>query len=1610
MLITDEELERYSNLNGDEQVEEALKISKNLQGKYGEVIDGYKQIFEKTKPENIGKIREEFVWDIIYLSKKWEEIKIDIYVKNGDNYYNVNGVESKIKSTLKQIFTMENIEEREKILTEYGKKFEKEEDYVGMLQIFSLKDQQNIEEFKKIYEIISNESKLEKFFDNWPKIENDEDRKKANENAMYRLITFEAENAKEEIFDSKETFEMLALDKNCDKEELIKKLSENQQVKYVKEIINIINESKDNIYKFVEELKCTGEKFRETEEFQAYIVPIVQKFFKEDNVSIYSLKDIWKALPQGVQKKMENQFFEYFFKEQYNAKYLWENTKENVQKSMLTKLINKAEKDYIAQDDIRTYKDILVQIWSGLSTNLQNNNEELFDKIFEAVKDESWKCSEFWEKTKQQEKFFEKIYTKMLLEADVEQYDREIEIYSIWKSTNEELQKKYLNKIFRDFPKDKAELFNYTNKNLQREYFEKEEKFGDKKTVQLYMNLNKELKEERKDLFWEYFEQYVDSDFDFALRLWNRMDTKNFKADNFEKVYDIIKNKENGIIKFWRATRIDSTEISNENIKFILNENKENKEIFIELVNIGWNIEKIAEIAMSIYDKEFDMQIEIWKSLDEYKQQKNSEWFKKALEMHNKNTKDVVKLWCASKKAIQEENAQMLSLLMQKEEITEDECTEILNYTDEEILTETKVGELIEKIDKENSKQMTEVYKRLKELNPNINKTLNLKMLKKGVTETIENEKLLKLTTDINLQNNIAQNLDNKNFMKILKYVSDNVKNWTLEINLICNNINQYQELFEDISDKELNEKQLKQLYMCLLQEKNWFKISKIEDLQKYSENRKIICTQILEGKKVDNQLSEDFKNLTDDEKKIFAILELSYGIDIATAQNLVYKYGEDIEEIARGKYKNEEAVKEIKVLKSLLELKGNDAEKLYKSNKIKIQKWEEIEYSAGTHIEEAALELYEKLYRDALKFDEEKRDDLDFNGKKVSVSEIVGDFKAFIRVEGAYSYWTEPDDFSTYFDEIDPNGNGNCKSFVANNLFARARPKGPTFGYNTVIDNSLLIMAPWDIVSNEANYSFSTSSVKWNFNKGIQFRIPEKMIDMTRDNHNEVVSQKWFWNEKHQKLERDKPNFVLYVKTKSDINVEEDPQFKMSVKAAAQLKIPLKIIDMERNIEREQTKIENYIYALTQKNKTGMNDEEIIKKIVVDFENNRTAMRFADEELKQKYFTDEMREKVYDTIIELINNYENTNPEKAKTLKTSFEKAMTEEAKKSYTNAEKITDSYYEKNFFIQEKAKILNTTNIKKFDINVYMLNSIKKELENVSKLKYYENNKAHSIEHIEKVVLFSSLLAEMEGLDVEDEKILLAAAAFHDSGRSGKDGNNEHAKASAIQTLKYFEENPNNPFGITKDNISIIQTAIHYHEYREKEKGKTDTEEIKRLAKQYNVREEDILKTKRICELLKDADALDRLRFDNKATLNPEYLRSKSAKIAGVINFARNVNEKMAEKALIKIYKKNEEEISNQSKVRQLKIARIEKIGKNPNYIEPHLPISDLFDVINLNVEEIENNIKDNKKTQVLMNWYKEYGITKEDIENITSLFLQRMKANEQYNEKQSEMEEK
>ena len=507
-------------------------------------------------------------------------------------------------------------------------------------------------------------------------------------------------------------------------------------------------------------------------------------------------------------------------------------------------------------------------------------------------------------------------------------------------------------------------------------------------------------------------------------------------------------------------------------------------------------------------------------------------------------------------------------------------------------------------------------------------------------------------------------------------------------------------------------------------------------------------------------------------------------------------------------------------------------------------------------------------------------------------------------------------------------------------------------------------------------------------------------MLDMTRDNHNETVTQKWFWNETTQQIERDKPNFVLYVKPTSETDVTTDPQYEMSIKAAAQLGIPLKVLDMEKNIAREQEKIVQYLKILEGKveNNTNprMSEEELIQKIIVDLENNGVAMRFADEKLHEKYFTMKMTVNTYLSILAKINSYKDVEPEKYDRLIKCFEKAINDEQGKMYTSTGKITDSVNDRWIFLNCKAKFLDTVDIKRFGFDTTnIIPEMKKIIEEVSKLKYYDGNKAHSIEHIEKVTLFAGMLAEISALSGKSRECLLAAAAFHDSGRAGKDGKDEHAEASAQQVMEYLKKNPENPFGINSDNIGIIQTAIHYHEYGEKVMGQIDEKEIERLCKQYNVADEDVKETQYVCKLLKDADALDRFRFANRATLNTKFLRSVAAKSNGMINFANRVNRGMAERILMKVYGRTKEEIISGEEVSQLRSERIKRTRENGEYTEEHLPVNDLFDLIGLAQNKEQDEEKENSKVDKLLKLYESYGITEEDIKSVTRVFSERVK---------------
>ena len=172
-------------------------------------------------------------------------------------------------------------------------------------------------------------------------------------------------------------------------------------------------------------------------------------------------------------------------------------------------------------------------------------------------------------------------------------------------------------------------------------------------------------------------------------------------------------------------------------------------------------------------------------------------------------------------------------------------------------------------------------------------------------------------------------------------------------------------------------------------------------------------------------------------------------------------------------------------------------------------------------------------------------------------------------------------------------------------------------------------------------------------------------------------------------------------------------------------------------------------------------------------------------------------------------------------------------------------------------------------------------------------------HKLGHIQKVMLFSKIIAQNENLDEQQTKILLASAAFHDSGRIQDRDNGDHGELSAEIAGKYLKENPNNPYGIMQNEIGIVQTAIAYHVTTENIVGKIDEEKLKELCYRYGVYNlEKFEKIKQISAILKDADALDRARFSSKLSsrnsLDPNLLRTKTAKDPLIIEFARKINQ--------------------------------------------------------------------------------------------------------------------
>lgn len=126
---------------------------------------------------------------------------------------------------------------------------------------------------------------------------------------------------------------------------------------------------------------------------------------------------------------------------------------------------------------------------------------------------------------------------------------------------------------------------------------------------------------------------------------------------------------------------------------------------------------------------------------------------------------------------------------------------------------------------------------------------------------------------------------------------------------------------------------------------------------------------------------------------------------------------------------------------------------------------------------------------------------------------------------------------------------------------------------------------------------------------------------------------------------------------------------------------------------------------------------------------------------------------------------------------------------------------------------------------------------------------DSEEHGAEHTARVLFTSLLLADMLALNDTDKETLATAAIYHDIGRTTDDTEDNHGAASARyyrgDILDYEEYNP------------VSEFLIKYHSLPDQD-GYTQIENDAALSKD---KERNTL----LFNIFKDADALDRVRFD-------------------------------------------------------------------------------------------------------------------------------------------------
>lgn len=161
-------------------------------------------------------------------------------------------------------------------------------------------------------------------------------------------------------------------------------------------------------------------------------------------------------------------------------------------------------------------------------------------------------------------------------------------------------------------------------------------------------------------------------------------------------------------------------------------------------------------------------------------------------------------------------------------------------------------------------------------------------------------------------------------------------------------------------------------------------------------------------------------------------------------------------------------------------------------------------------------------------------------------------------------------------------------------------------------------------------------------------------------------------------------------------------------------------------------------------------------------------------------------------------------------------------------------------------------------------------------------------HGIAHNERTSLLGLAIGILEGLNDRDLELLIEATKYHDIGRlDEEEGDQAHGTISSELIEKV-------DIKLSEEEMKMIKTIFICHSM--------DDEKFDKVAEKLEI--QDIERCRKIFEILKDADGLDRIRlldngYSEMDALNTNFLRTTTAKKMVAAAYELYYNYKYLEK---------------------------------------------------------------------------------------------------------------